>query len=192
MGGLVYEVDGFISKTPYNDMPMYVITLWKEKNFSMGQTGNADKTPVWFDMPCNYIITEKGIKEVVIKTSGCEKQCVTVMLAITADGCKLPPFLIFKWKTCPKIPKNEKLFPDDVLIRNQEKGWMTESLMLDWLQNVWESRPSGLSNPPSMLCLDAFRGHLAAKVKKNMHSLGSDLVIIPGGMTSVLQPLDII
>jgi Tc5 transposase DNA-binding domain. len=33
----------------------YVITLRKEKIFSMGQIGNADETPIWFDMPCNYI-----------------------------------------------------------------------------------------------------------------------------------------
>ena len=65
--------------------------------------------------------------------------------------CKLLPFLIFKLKTCPKTPKSEKLFPDDVLIQNQEKGWMTESLMLDWLRNVWERHPGGLSNLPSML-----------------------------------------
>ena len=35
------------------------------------------------------------------------------------------------------------------------------------------------------------RGHLTEDVKKKMHSLGSDLVIIPGGMTTVLQPLDV-
>ena len=45
-------------------------------------------------------------------------------------------------------------------------------------------------NQPSMLCLDAFRGHLTNKVEKKKHRLGSDLNV-PGGMTSVLQPLDI-
>ena len=142
-------------------------------------------------MPRNYTITEKGTKEVFIKTSGCEKQRVTVMLAITGDGRKLPPFLIFKRKTNPKTPKSEKLFPDDVIVRNQEKGWMTETLMFDWLRNVWEIRPGGLSKIPSMLCLDAFRGHLTDAVREKIHSLASDLVVIPAGMTSVLQPLDV-
>jgi len=82
-------------------------------------------------MPRNYTINEKGTKEVFIKTSGCEKQRVKVMLAITGDGHKLLPFLIFKGKTNPKTPKSEKLFPDDVIVRNQEKGWMTETLMFD-------------------------------------------------------------
>ena len=99
----------------------------------MGQIGNPDETPIWFNMPRNYTFTEKGTKEVFIKTLGCEKQRVTVMLAITADGRKVPPFLIFKRKTNPKTPKSDKLFPDDVIVRNQEKGWMTETLMFDWL-----------------------------------------------------------
>ena len=67
------------------------------------------------------------------------------MLAITGDGRKLPPFLIFKRKTNPKTPKSEKLFPGDVIVRNQEKGWMTETLMFDWLRNVLEIHPGGLS-----------------------------------------------
>jgi DDE superfamily endonuclease. len=157
----------------------------------MGQIGNSDETPIWFDMPRNYTITEKRTKEVFIKTSGCEKRRVTVMLAITADGRKLHPFLIFKRKTNPKTIKSEKLFPDDVIVCNQEKRWMTETLMFDWLRNEWEIRPCGLSKIPSMLCLDAFRGHLTDAVREKIHSLASDHVVIPIGMTSVLQPLDV-
>ena len=63
--------------------------------------------------------------------------------------------------------------------------------MFDWPRNVWEIRPGGLSKIPSMLCHDAFRGHLTDAVRENIHSLASDLVVIPAGMTSVLQPLDI-
>ena len=47
----------------------HVIALLKEKNFSMGQIGNADESPIWFDMPGNYTITEKGTK-VLIKHQG--------------------------------------------------------------------------------------------------------------------------
>ena len=67
---------------------------------------------------------------------------------------------------------------------------MTESLMLDCLRNVWEHRTGGLSNPPSMLCVDACCNYLTDDVKK-MHSLRNDLIYISGGMTYVLQPLDV-
>ena len=115
----------------------HVIMLWKRGNFLMGQIGNTDETPICLDMPCNYTVEQKGVKQVLFRTSGCEKQRIAVMLGITADGHKLPPFLIFKRKTPPKTPKNAKLFPTDVLIQHQENGWMMQELMLDWLENVW-------------------------------------------------------
>ena len=42
-----------------------------------------------------------------------------------------------------------------------------------------------------MLCLDAFRGHLTDEIKNKMHRLKSELVVIPVGMTSAIQPLDV-
>ena len=68
---------------------------------------------------------------------------------------------------------------------------MTHELTLDWLENVWGRRPGALLNLPSMLCLDTFQGHLTDEIKNKIHRLKSELVVIPVGMTSVLQPLDV-
>ena len=43
-----------------------------------------------------------------------------------------------------------------------------------------------------MLVLGAFRGHLTEPVKGQVRAMNGDLVIIPGGMTSQLQVLDIV
>ena len=51
----------------------------------MGQMASADETAI-YDMPPNYTLEEKGVKEVLLKTTGCEKLRLTVMLAATADG----------------------------------------------------------------------------------------------------------
>ena len=71
------------------------------------------------------------------------------------------------------------------------RKWMMHELMLDWLENVWGQRPGALLNLPSMLCLDAFWGHLNDEIKNKIHRLKSELVAIPTGMMSVLQPLDV-
>ena len=63
--------------------------------------------------------------------------------------------------------------------------------MLDWLENVWGRCPGALLNLPSMLCLDAFWGHVTDEIKKKIHRLKSELVVIPAGMTALLQPLEI-
>jgi hypothetical protein len=85
-------------------------------NFLIGQISNADKTAIYLDMLPNYT-EKKGVKEVLLKTTGCEKLRLTEMLSTTADGRKLPPLLILKRKTLPKLG----LFPKDVIVRAQEK-----------------------------------------------------------------------
>ena len=71
-------------------------------------------------------------------------------------GEKLPPLLILNRKSLPK----SEAFPKDVIDRAQEKGWMTEELMFEWLKIVWGRRPRAFLNQPSVLVLDAFKVHL--------------------------------
>ena len=104
-----------------------ITNLRKTGNFLMRQMANGDEMAIYLDMPPNYTLEKTGVKEVLLKTTGCEKLHLTVMLAATADGREVPPLLILKRKTLPK----SEAFPKDVIVRAQEKGWMTEELMLE-------------------------------------------------------------
>jgi hypothetical protein len=73
----------------------FVIGLRKINSYLLSQIGNTDQTPLYLDMPTNTTIEGKGEKSVIIRRSGCEKQHCTVMLAVIADGRKLPPYVIF-------------------------------------------------------------------------------------------------
>ena len=75
-----------------------ITNLRKTGNFLMGQMTSADETAFYLDMPPNYTLEKKGVKEVLLKTTGCKKLRLIVMLAATADGRKLPPLLILKKK----------------------------------------------------------------------------------------------
>ncbi|KAL1444446.1 hypothetical protein MTO96_029867 [Rhipicephalus appendiculatus] len=99
----------------------FVNRLREQKNYMMGQIGNADETPVWFDMPSSTTITQRGAKDVKLLPTGNEHSRFTVMLACTADGRKLPPFVIFKRKTMPK-----EAFPPGVVLHVNQKGYMDE------------------------------------------------------------------
>jgi len=48
----------------------YITNLRKMGNFLMGQMANADEM-VNLDMPPNYTLEKKGVKEVLLKTTGC-------------------------------------------------------------------------------------------------------------------------
>ena len=83
------------------------------------------------------------------------------------------------------------MFLKDVIVRAQDKGWIMEELLLGWLKIVWGRRPRALLNQPSMLVLDAFKGHLTDSMKNQLCKMKTEFVVIPGGMTSVLQPMDV-
>ncbi|KAL1421128.1 hypothetical protein MTO96_023435 [Rhipicephalus appendiculatus] len=119
--------------------------LREQKNYMMGQIGNANETPVWLDMPSSTTITQRGAKDVKLLSTGNEHSRFTVMLASTADGRKLPPFVIFKRKTMLK-----EAFPPGVVVCVNQKGYMDEAMMLEWIQVVW-NRPPGISGDISRL-----------------------------------------
>ncbi|KAM7298529.1 pogo transposable element with KRAB domain [Ixodes scapularis] len=127
----------------------YVIAKRKEKGYLLGQIGNADQTPVYFDMPVAYTVNEKGAKEV------------------------------------------KEVFPKNIIVRVNEKGWMNSAMVEEWVKLVWQRRPGALLCRDSLLVLDSYRGHLTDSVKTVLSRGGTDLAVIPGGMTSQLQPLDV-
>jgi hypothetical protein len=144
------------------------------------------KPQSFFDLPANTTVDTKGSKSVLVKTTRHEKLRITVMLSVLADGRKQSPFVILKRKNLPK----EKL-PTGIIFKCNVKGWMTEELMVEWLKEVWQRRPGALLKKTGMLVLDSFKGHLTEKVKTvASNPLDTDLVIMPGGMTSQLQVLD--
>ena len=165
----------------------FIIRQRKLHSFDPSQIGNADQTSLTFNLPSATSVAVKGSKTVTINTTGNEKNRFTVMLACTADGGKLPPYIIFKRKTLPK----GMTWPKGVIVRVQEKGWMDDALMVDWVKTVWGKRPGGLTKK-SLLVLDAFRCHKSAHIKELLKDeYRTTLSIIPGGMTSILQPLDV-
>ena len=60
-----------------------------------------------------------------------------------------------------------------------------------WIKKVWQSRIGGLGRRRSLFVLDSFEAHKTEQVKHSFKSENTDLAVIPGGLTSVLQPLDV-
>ncbi len=167
----------------------FVIQTRKRLNPPLHLIGNADQTPLTFDIPSNTTLNVKGASTVSVQTTGHEKSRFTVMLCCMADGTKLPPYIVFKRKTRPK----GVTFPQGAHVRFQEKGWMDQRLCMDWLNSVWDARPGGqLKKEWSVLVLDAFRCHRDKTfLQKLKRDCKTEVAVIPGGMTSMLQPLDV-
>src|SRR5215475_13115967 len=60
-----------------------------------------------------------------------------------------------------------------------------------WLEKVWSKRPGGLLKKPSLLVFDQFKAHVTESTNRLATKLKMHLAVIPGGLTSQLQPLDV-
>ena len=162
----------------------FIINQRQINNYDVSCIGNADQTPVTFDLPHSRTIDFKGAKSISIKTTGSTMSRFTVMLTCAGDGCILPPYIIFRRKTLPK----NIYWPSGVVICAQFKWWMGDDLTLDWARCVWGNYKF---MQKKLLSLDAFHFHRSDRLKKLSKQQRTDLVVIPGGMTSQLQVLDV-
>ena len=70
----------------------------KTFDFALGNITNMDEIPIWADMPTKTTVDQHGLKTVPIKSTGHEKQRMTVCLAIKADDSKMKPFVVIPGK----------------------------------------------------------------------------------------------
>ena len=60
-----------------------------------------------------------------------------------------------------------------------------------WIEKAWRRRLGGLGRRKRLLVYDAFEAHVTDTVKAAFKRENTDLAVIPGGLTSILQPLDV-
>ena len=70
-------------------------------------------------------------------------------------------------------------------------GWMDGEGIKLWLEKVWSKHPGGLLKKPSLLVCNQFKAHITESTKRLATKLRKHITVIPGGLTSQLQPLDV-
>ena len=87
------------------------------------------------------------------------------------------------------LPKGLK-FPSCVIEHAHETGWMDECGTLNWLERPWNMEDA-VFKKPSLSVWDLFQAHLTDKVKEKCRSINTIIPVIPNGLTSILQPLNV-
>ena len=87
-------------------------------DYALGQIGNMDETAVYFDIPGNATLHHKSEKSIIIRTTSHEKDKITVILAVMADGHKLPPVVVLKGKRYPAAVD----IPPRIFVRMSDNG----------------------------------------------------------------------
>lgn len=171
------------------------VKQWKERQESGPVIGNMDEIPMYFDAPSRRTYDLKGVKTVLMKTTGKEKMRFTLIMTILADGKKCRAMLIFKnLKKAPK-PSQGKTWPSNVFVTGTKGGSMNIELMYLWNKEVWQKRPGYFyesKDQNALLIMDSFRAHIKKSLLKNLKRVHkTDVAIVPGGMTPLIQPLDV-
>ncbi|KAK6743272.1 hypothetical protein RB195_010497 [Necator americanus] len=77
------------------------------------------------------------------------------------------------------------------IVKTNEKGWMNQELMKECIVEVWNKRENHNSDSDrSLLIFDSVRCHVTDEVKQFCQQY-SKIAVIPGGLTKILQPLDV-
>jgi hypothetical protein len=156
---------------------------------------NMDQTPIWLSMHPKVSLNLIGASQVNGRCSGDSGSRFTCTLAISANGDKLKPFLIFKGQANGHIATRE--FPtnpdrDAVELCCQTSAWQDEANMLRWINRTLvpylQNRAQGA---PALLILDQFSAHWTENVRNRLQELGIDVHKIPGGCTGYVQPIDV-
>lgn len=89
------------------------------------------------------------------------------------------------------MPRGEQV-PPGIFVWFQSNGWMDAELMMKYVDYLSDIRiENGTQGNPAMLVYDSFKGHLEKSVKESFHENVIDLAVIPAGLTSICQPLDV-
>jgi hypothetical protein len=73
----------------------YVNHSIKIGNYKACDVVNIDETNVDFDLASRTTLADRGKRKIGFVTTGSSARC-TVLLGVTMDGQKLPPFIIYK------------------------------------------------------------------------------------------------
>ena len=69
---------------------------------------------------------------------------------------------------------------------------MDKSVMIEWVDKVLKPYVAlALDNIIPIIILDSYRCHMMALVVTRIHELGVEVTHIPGGCTSICQPVDV-
>jgi hypothetical protein len=118
------------------------------------------------------------------------REWVTAIEAICADGYSLPPCIIFKGKVA--IEDWFKNLPKDWRFEVSNNGWTTDEISLRWLQKLFiPSTNSRVRGRFRLLILDGHGSHLTPQFDRICAENDIIPLCMPSHTSHLLQPLDV-
>lgn len=148
---------------------------------------NMDETGVTTVQKPDRVVARKGWKQVGKITSAERGNLVTLAVAVSGTGNKIPPFFVF-----PRVNFKEHFLRDGPVGSSgaaNQSGWMNEEMfvlfMKHFVRHVKCSKDS-----PVLLLLDNHDSHLSIQALDYCKNNGVTMLSFPPHCSHKLQPLD--
>lgn len=205
--GATLRAVGKVSDLPNDVVRERVEAFWAECKHVLLTAGNAvwvnfDETPLWFsfrsrrtNVPRRFLAERQPVR--LVGKASLSRRRITVGLTISTDAdlaAAVPVFVVFKAQADrrPASPAWAGVaVPEGVALHWQPRAWMTEELVGEWVGLLYQARDR-IFGPGRQIILvwDAFKAHLTAAIRILCASNNIRVLVIPRGLTSLLQGLD--
>ena len=149
---------------------------------------NMDETGIQLEHKAGKVIAARGSKHVQTRTSG-NRELITVIAAVNAEGTALPPHMIPKGKTIKTINAfNTTEAPANTNWSVSDSGWTKQGIAKLWftdtfLPNIGEARPQ-------ILILDGHDSHNFVELIDIAIQNKIEIIELPAHTSHWLQPCD--
>ena len=191
-----HAIQKWISST-VEDISTYFNSLYKMSEDKIKPTFiNIDEVPINFDMAPDSTFHPKGEKEIAILSHSKSKVRMSLLMAIASDGSMLNAMMLFVYKYSAKqtrdFPRKYEKYKNLTkpwMLRFNESGFTTSQLIIEYIQKILSKHET---SGKKVLVMDTAPSHINYEVKNQLKSSNIEVLYIPGGCTSMLQPLDVV
>jgi len=160
--------------------------------YALANIVNMDQTPLPFEYLEGRTYNQKGEKTIWAQSSqsGWDKRQATIQLTVFADGIpRVKPLVFFRGMGVgATIVTKRATYDPRVVVKFNPKAYANSSNMVEWLD---EQLIPIREVQPTLLVLDLVRAHKTEEVLDTFSANDIDVSMIPGGCTSLVQPLDV-
>jgi hypothetical protein len=155
--------------------------IWNfdETGFLMGQISST------------LVVTSSESRTKVKKIQPGNREWVTVIQAVRADGEVIPPYVVVAGKTHLESWYRDSPFPPEWTIDLSETGWTNNRIGLDWIKHFDKHSRSRTTGGKRLLVLDGHESHHSAEFEDFCKENNIITLCMPPHSSHLLQPLDV-
>jgi len=175
---------------PTSDIFFDIVLRHPVGRFDLSNICNLDETPIPYEYLEGKTYDMMGATTVWAKSSqsGWDKRQSSLVLCVFADRvARVPPMIIFRGKG-KRLGKEKQEYHSGVLVGFNDKAYMNDKL---FLSNIHNHLVPVLGGRPTLFAIDLMGSHKTPAVLAKLRSHNITPSLIPGGCTSLVQPLDV-